>query len=305
MTVDRFGTAINVGDDLLVAGRIVRDMGDGRLVLSLADGSPALVLAADCVEADSASGGVTDHGDLTGKSDDDHPHYHTDARGDARYYTQGQVDTSLAGKSDTGHGHVIADVTSLQSTLDGKAASSHTHSTADVPLLDLYLNTDATAITSNTNAIAGKADAAHTHGMADLTGIERAVVTTQVDVTNSTNYTTALTLSLEQSSTYSLRGVLLHQAPDGVDIKVRFNPPTGTSSWWVNDLDNQNVAPKTGTSGTIPDSTGNAQMMCIQGIVTTDGSTTGLLPLQIAQKVANASPSSLLVGSHLIATKLA
>ncbi len=30
-------------------------------------------------------GGVSDHGDLTGLADDDHPQYHTDARGDARY----------------------------------------------------------------------------------------------------------------------------------------------------------------------------------------------------------------------------
>jgi len=34
----------------------------------------------------SGAGGVTDHGDLTGLSNDDHPQYHTDARGDARYY---------------------------------------------------------------------------------------------------------------------------------------------------------------------------------------------------------------------------
>lgn len=37
--------------------------------------------------------GVEDHGLLTGLSDDDHPQYHNDARGDARYYTQEQVNT--------------------------------------------------------------------------------------------------------------------------------------------------------------------------------------------------------------------
>lgn len=42
--------------------------------------------------------GASDHGALTGLSDDDHTAYHTDARGDARYYTQGQLDTSLAAK---------------------------------------------------------------------------------------------------------------------------------------------------------------------------------------------------------------
>ena len=38
------------------------------------------------------SSGNVEHSDLTGLDDDDHVQYHTDARGDARYYTQGQVD---------------------------------------------------------------------------------------------------------------------------------------------------------------------------------------------------------------------
>lgn len=37
-----------------------------------------------------------DHHHLVGLGDDDHTQYHTNARGDARYYTQGQVDTKLA-----------------------------------------------------------------------------------------------------------------------------------------------------------------------------------------------------------------
>lgn len=36
-----------------------------------------------------------DHGVLTGLGDDDHLQYHTDARGDARYYTQAQVDAAI------------------------------------------------------------------------------------------------------------------------------------------------------------------------------------------------------------------
>lgn len=48
-----------------------------------------------------SGGGVTDHGALTGLADDDHAQYHTDARGDARYFTQSQVTTSLNGKANT------------------------------------------------------------------------------------------------------------------------------------------------------------------------------------------------------------
>lgn len=39
--------------------------------------------------------GVSDHGALSGLTDDDHPQYHTDARGDARYYTQAQVTAAI------------------------------------------------------------------------------------------------------------------------------------------------------------------------------------------------------------------
>jgi len=42
---------------------------------------------------DSSGANNIDHGKLSGLNDDDHPQYHTDERGDARYYTQDQVDT--------------------------------------------------------------------------------------------------------------------------------------------------------------------------------------------------------------------
>lgn len=47
-------------------------------------------------------GGVTDHGALTGLNDDDHPQYHNDTRGDARYDVR---------YSQLGHTHVLANVT--------------------------------------------------------------------------------------------------------------------------------------------------------------------------------------------------
>lgn len=49
----------------------------------------------------------SNHSNLSGLGNDDHPQYHTDARGDARY-------------SQLGHTHAIADVTGLQTALDGK-----------------------------------------------------------------------------------------------------------------------------------------------------------------------------------------
>src|SRR3712207_2503643 len=51
--------------------------------------------------------GVTDHGALTGLGDDDHPQYHNNARGDARY-------------SQLGHGHAKSDITGLIADLASK-----------------------------------------------------------------------------------------------------------------------------------------------------------------------------------------
>lgn len=49
--------------------------------------------------------GTSDHGELAGLGDDDHPQYLNTARGDARYYLKSQVDTALAGKAAAGHTH--------------------------------------------------------------------------------------------------------------------------------------------------------------------------------------------------------
>lgn len=53
-----------------------------------------------------SGGGASDHGALTGLSDDDHPQYHNNARGDVRYYTKSQVDSSLGSKADLVGGKV-------------------------------------------------------------------------------------------------------------------------------------------------------------------------------------------------------
>ena len=56
----------------------------------------------------------------------------------------------------TAHGHVIADVTSLQTSLDGKAASSHSHVDGDIPnTITVDLAATATALASNPSDCAG------------------------------------------------------------------------------------------------------------------------------------------------------
>lgn len=58
-------------------------------------------------------GGTSDHGALTGLGDDDHTQYHNDARGDARYYTKGQVDGLVSGATPVAAGGTLPRALSL------------------------------------------------------------------------------------------------------------------------------------------------------------------------------------------------
>lgn len=74
----------------------MQEIEDGAIVGGEIQGDDLVLLRRDGVEIVAGpvvgpqgpvgpEGGVSDHGDLTGLADDDHPQYHNDARGDARY----------------------------------------------------------------------------------------------------------------------------------------------------------------------------------------------------------------------------
>ncbi len=123
--------------------------------------------------SDGEGGGVTDHGALTGLSDDDHTQYHNDARGDARYYTKGATDGLLAGKANTSHTHAIGDL---------PVASSGTSNTTQVVRADdsRLSNSRTPTAHASTHATAGSdpiapadigaATAGHTHTNAVASG---------------------------------------------------------------------------------------------------------------------------------------
>lgn len=83
-------------------------------------------------------GGASDHGALTGLSDDDHSQYLNNTRGDARYYTQSQLN---AGQLNT----LYYTETEVNSLLSGKANTSHTHALANV--------SDVTMTAANLNSL--------------------------------------------------------------------------------------------------------------------------------------------------------
>lgn len=132
--------------------------------------------------------GPVDHGALTGLSDDDHPQYLNAARGDARYYTQSQVDTALTGKANSTHSHTQADVTGLSAALSGKEAAvaagttsqyyrgDKTWQTLDksaVGLSDVDNTSDANKpiSTATQAALNTKASSSHTHSVSDVSGL--------------------------------------------------------------------------------------------------------------------------------------
>lgn len=105
--------------DVTALAEYVRDVVAATLVegsnvtLTVNDGADTITIAA----TGGGGGGVTAHGDLTGLADDDHNQYHTDARGDARYYTQAQVNALIAALWPVGSVYVSTSATNPASTL--------------------------------------------------------------------------------------------------------------------------------------------------------------------------------------------
>ena len=94
----------------------------------------------------SVTGGAPDWADITNKPTTFAPIIGSGA-GDA---VAGNDARLADARTPTAHGHAIADVTSLQTSLDGKAASSHSHVDGDIPnTITIDLAAAATALAAN------------------------------------------------------------------------------------------------------------------------------------------------------------
>ena len=65
------------------------------LITATRSGTASTVIIRRGASGTGTGGGTSDHGALTGREDDDHPQYHNDARGDARYAST----AALSGKA--------------------------------------------------------------------------------------------------------------------------------------------------------------------------------------------------------------
>lgn len=121
-------------------------------------------------QIDTLSGYIGDHGNLQGLGDDDHSQYHTDGRGDARYYTQAQV-TNISGA-------IQSEIASASGALDTEFTNASGALRADIDssgVTDATLyaasGTLRTDITANTTAITGASGVLRTDITANTTAL--------------------------------------------------------------------------------------------------------------------------------------
>lgn len=110
-----------IEDSTVVGGEVVGD----DLILETRDGTPINAGAVVGPPGPTGpAGGVSDHGALTGLADDDHPQYHNDARGDARY---SRIASGIySGDGNTGSRTIILPFTPLFVVIDDSLAANMT-----------------------------------------------------------------------------------------------------------------------------------------------------------------------------------
>lgn len=155
--------------------------------------------------------------------------------------TKKYVDDGLAKKSDTSHGHTIADVdkltgelagkaskthqhqvsdvTGLQAMLDGKATKSHTHDIADVDGLAARLGTLATT-KALTDGLGTKAAKSHKHEIADVNGLEGRLRPIDHHVTVTTQFMSYAEESFTKLSDFRPVRDAVEQRPNGWIIET-------------------------------------------------------------------------------------
>jgi hypothetical protein len=160
-----------------------------------------------------SGGGVTDHGALTGLGDDDHTQYLTQARGDARYYTETETDTLLGGKANTSHTH---------------AASAINSGTLDIARIPTG--------TSGTTVALGN----HTHAQSAITqtGVGAMLMARCTADTSKTSNTTlgdvtGMSVTLEANATYALNAAVIYTGNSVGDFKFAWSGPSGVGGSWA------------------------------------------------------------------------
>lgn len=133
--------------------------GEQSTVIARAGNNVTIVQGVAAAGPPGVGGGVTDHGALTGLADDDHPQYHNDARGDARYQPLDSDLTAIAALSTTSFGRgllALADAAALRSSA-GLVIGTDIYSKAAIDSGFQPLDSDLTAIAALSTTTFGRA----------------------------------------------------------------------------------------------------------------------------------------------------
>lgn len=147
-----------------------------------------LYLTSDIKFKDSSGNWKTLTEKLAGKSNIGHKHIIADTDG---------LQAALDNKSNTGHTHTISNIIDLQDTLDNKAPKSHTHAISDITNLQKTLES--------------KSDTGHKHGIADVNGLRIAL-----DSKSNTGHTHQITANVDASNSEE-GAVIKLEGTDGIN----------------------------------------------------------------------------------------
>lgn len=157
------------------------------------------------------SGGTTNHGQLSGLGDDDHPQYHNDARGDVRYYPRADVDAAIAGREPAftknaafnlafGSGANTVCRGNDARLSDARTPTAHTHTKAEISDFS-----DADYATDDHNHDADYAAASHDHDAA-YAPIAHGHTKSEISDFSDGDYATAAQGALAASALQSVTG---------------------------------------------------------------------------------------------------
>lgn len=147
-----------------------------------------LYLTSDIKFKDSSGNWKTLTEKLAGKSNVGHKHTIADTDG---------LQAALDNKSNTGHTHTISNIIDLQDTLDNKAPKSHTHAISDITNLQKTLES--------------KSNTGHKHGIADVNGLQIAL-----DGKSNTGHTHQIAANVDASNSEE-GAVIKLEGTDGIN----------------------------------------------------------------------------------------
>lgn len=271
LVVGTTSSTAKAGDWKPASADITDSSAVGRSLLTAVDAAAARAAIGAGVDG-GGGGGVSDHGLLTGLSDDDHPQYHNDARGDARYLLQTTRAAASGVASLDGSTKIpIAQVpTGTSGTTVALGNHTHSYTKADVGLPNVDNTADAdkpvstatsAAITSASTADRNRANHTGTQAATTITGLA-AVATSgsYADLTGTIPTAALPALAINETFTVASQAAMLALTAQRGDVAIRSDlgkvfmlsaDAPGTLSNWIELIATGQVVSVAGRTGSV------------------------------------------------------